>query len=808
MSSRSCFRNTRRDFEKYFVAAILTLAGSMDSGLRAGGLQSETFVFRVDNKGSGSTFVPNPILTLDVRPAVQPIIIDGVIEEAWNTGAHFDNFVENWPNERQKPKVLTEGYVTHDDKNLYIAFICYEPEMSKLRATLSDRDNLYQDDFVGLNLDAYGARVNGYEFFVNPLGIQADLSVDVNGNEDDSFDAVWESDAKIYEDRWTVEMKIPFKSLRYPDKVDQDWLVHLWRIYPRENRYLYSWMPRSKDVANQYAEAGHLKMQIGETSGKTFEVLPYVVGSTDRSLVDKSDGVNGQWGHRHFDQNAGFNVKYGVSSNLTLDLAYNPDFSQIEADAGQISVNNTFALFYNEKRPFFLEGKDIFFVDNDINLLYTRSINDPLVMGKLSGKVGQLSFGYIAGYDQSTPFILPFEERSSAFSTNRNSTTNILRVKYDIGGGSYLGFVGTDRQMSHGGNAVGTMDAKIRLNSKYTLSAMAGLSHTNEIRDSTLSADNISDVSFKADGHVYSSAFDGERFDGQLYRVTLDRTARNWGFFAWFNDRSPGFRSDNGFINNNNLREVGAYNRYTFFFDQSHPLIAYIQPRVQFNRRYNYDGKLKDWWINPQLFIQFKRQTYVFIGVVALKNTNFGGKQFDDIHLVWFETGTQIYKKLYGGFYTETGNYINRGGDIADPRNPLAKAKGFYLQVWLTAKPTSQLSDQIDYRQFNLWTRYGGPLIGAQKIFRNTLAYQFTKQLFLRVIGEYDLIDQYDSDVQAVDHSQYFSVESLASYKINPFTVFFLGARIGGQKDPYPNHDGLSTTNQTIFVKFQYFMRI
>lgn len=813
------FKN-RTSFSAHWLLFAFTTLLPLFPGEVRGQSNSQQMVLEENGKsGSAAVFIPNPLLTLELKPASTPIVIDGLIEDLWHNASRFDNFVENFPNERQKPKVRTEGFVTHDDKNFYVAFICFEPNMKNLRATLSDRDALYQDDFVGINVDPFGAQVNGFEFFVNPLGIQADLTVDVSGNEDDSFDAVWESAAKIYDDRWTVEMKIPFKSLRFPNKPEQDWLIHFWRIYPREQRYLYSWMPRSRDVSNQYSEAGHLRMTMTETPGKTVELLPYVVGSSSRSLVDKdANGINGKWGKNQFDQNVGFNLKYGLTSDITLDLAYNPDFSQIEADEGQISVNNTFALFFNEKRPFFLEGRDIFHVDNDLNLLYTRTMNNPLIAGKISGKAGKMSFGYIASYDEDTPFILPFEEKSAVFSSNKNSATNVLRTKYEIAKGTYVGFVGSDRRTKGGSNSAGTIDAKIRLDSKYTLSALAGLSRTEEPSDSILSSDDIRDVSFQTRGRSFDSDFNGENYNGWFTRLTLDRTAKHWGFFAWYNDLSPGFRSDNGFIRSNNLREVGAYNRYTFYFADAHPLLVRIEPRVQFNRKYNYDGRLKDWWINPQLFVQFKKQTYIWMGVAAVNNENFRDKQFDHIHRVGFEMGSQAFKLINGGFWTETGYYINREGRADDPRNPLIKAKGFNLQTWLTIKPTSRLSNEFNYLQFNLWTHYGGDPLVSQYIFRNAISYQFTSRLFLRIIGELSFRDTYKTTADEDDnlilgqidhgHDESFNINPLLSYKINPFTVFFLGANIGGTKRPYENYSGLTSTDQSIFVKFQYFMRL
>lgn len=758
--------------------------------------------------GEDKDFLPNPILTLTPTKIESPVRIDGTLEDVWYSGAAFENFSENYPTERGRPLVETEGFVLYDKDNLYVAFISHDPDIAKLRAHLSDRDRIFRDDFVGVNIDPYGAQVNGFEFFVNPLGIQGDLSVDVTGNEDESFDAVWESAASIGHDRWIVEMKIPFQSLRFPNKDQQTWLIHLLRIYPRENRFVYSWMPHSRDVSNQYAEAGRLQLSLGHLSKKTVELLPYVASSSSNQLVAQEDGVNGKWDHTDFDHNVGLNLKYGLSSTMTLDVAYNPDFSQIEADAGQINVNNTFALFFNEKRPFFLEGRDIFFVDPDVNLLYTRSINDPLVTGKITGKVGKISLGYVSAFDENTPYVVPFEERSVTLATKANSTSNVLRTKVELGTGTYIGFVGTDRRTTDGSNSVGTIDTKIRLNKQYTLSAMAGVSRTDEPTDSAFSEDRIPDVSFHAGDRDYNSDFNGERFNGHFMRVTLDRTARHWGFFAWYNDLSPGFRSENGFIRGNNLREAGAFNRYTFYLDESHPWLSRIEPRVQMNRKYNYDGKLKDFWIGPQLFIQMKKQTYFWSNAAVVNNENFRGKQFNHIHRAAVEMGTEAFRLISGGFWTETGSYVNRGGTEGDPRNPLAKAKGYNLSVWLTLKPTSQLSNEFEYRQFNLWTHYGGKLLVGQQIYRDALAYQFTKRLFLRLIGEISYVDFYDGDSQQVEHRTRFSVDPLLSYKINPFTVLFLGAHVGGGKDPYENYDGLTRTNQSVFVKFQYFMRI
>jgi len=244
----------------------------------------------------------NPCITLDARPASTDILIDGLLEDVWYECVRFENFAEFMPTHQTAAKVPTEGYVTYDESNLYIAFVCYDPDIEELRASVTDRDHMYQDDFVGVIIDTDRDQQRAYEFFSNPPGIQGDMLWNANrseeedggaiwqanGGEDESFDAVWESEGNIYEDKWVVEMKIPFPNLRYPDQPGQNWTVHFVRIYPRENRYQFSWMPISQDNNSFMGQAGGLKLDLDKSSGsnRSFEIMPYVVGSKTDRLVD------------------------------------------------------------------------------------------------------------------------------------------------------------------------------------------------------------------------------------------------------------------------------------------------------------------------------------------------------------------------------------------------------------------------------------------------------------------------------------------------------------------------------------------
>ncbi len=770
---------------------------------------------------TGSTaFIPNTVRTIEAPVLNGKVELDGVLEDAWKTAVKAENFCEVSPSENTRPIVETEVYIMNDASSLYLAFVCHDPEIGKLRSSMTERDNIFLDDFVGIIFDPYGDHQAGYEYFINPFGIQADLLRDINGSENTSYDAVWFSEGKVYDDRWIVEARIPFKSLRFPDRSDQNWLIHILRIYPRQSRYQYSWMPFSRNNSSFFGQAGQLKMNLTGASNSKIEFLPYVIGTGTHELADRNG--KGKWKGAQWDGNTGFNLKYGLSSTITLDFAYNPDFSQIEADAGQISVNNTFALYNTEKRPFFLEGNEIFRITRFSNFIYTRTTNDPLVAGKITGKTGKLTFGFISAYDENTPFINPYEYQSIHLNTGRNSLNTLLRMKYSLGDQRFVGLTAINRTMARGaGNSSLTFDANWRLNKNYVWTATAGVTRTKEIDDLSFSRDQIDSLSFRTMGRRYDSYFDGETFGGWMFSSAIERDARHLSFSAYYDELSPGFRTDQGYMVSNNYRRLGLWSGYTFYFDDS-PVLNRIVPQFDIVRKYNFDGRLNDFWWNPGISFQFKKQTSVYIAAMVVNNEYFKtrqydpdhdsnyykGKQFNGMHRIWINVWSEAFKKFSGGFFIMTGKYLNRGGEVLEPRNPFEVVRGLQYEIWGTVKPGPSFANELGFVSFNLWTRYGGPKIVGQDIIRNTMTYQLTKRLSVRLIGEMIATKYFDSDKQAMASSTDFRIDPLVSYKINPFTVFYIGAHIGGTKNPYPNLEGMQMTNQTIFAKFQYLMQI
>ena len=787
-----------------FFAHQISRAGSKEPPVNPDRIEAE------------ETFNPNPRLTLQPMLLTQPLTIDGVIDSAWKNCNCFANFTEYQPAENRRPPVATSGYLTYDANNLYVAFVCEDPEVSRLRASLTDRDKIFNDDWVCISIDPDNDQQKAYEFYVNARGIQADQLWQANGNEDVSYDLVWQSEAKIFENYWSAEIRIPFESLRFPSREEQEWSIHFTRHFPRENDYRFSWMPISANNNSFMGQAGKIQFTMPQvqTDGRTLEVLPFAIGTQQSYRNIKSDGTE-KWQNEPLETRAGFGIKYGFSSNLTLDVTYNPDFSQIESDAGQVNVNNPFALFYSEKRPFFQEGSDIYVVDRNstagvaidqfINLFYSRSINDPLYAGKISGRFGKVSVGYTVAMDRSTPFIIPFEENTAVLTTQERSYSNILRTRYDLGNQSSVGFIITDRRLQNSGsNSVTAIDASFRLSEKYTLTTLAGLTFTREPNNPQLSAGLNS--FFMVDGGLRTATFDGESFYGKVLRTKINRDSRHWFATLAYEDFSPGFRADNGFIQSNSFRAAEYIGGYFFRFDD-HPILTYIRPRMSVWRKYNYDGVVKDTGLRTSAVVSLKNQTTINASTFIFNRENLYGKQFGDARISWVYIENRTLKSLAFSFFISGGKQINRLGVIGDPNNPFELVPSLDIQWSVTLIPGARMTDDLQYENFKMWKSYGKDLIRGQKILRNTFAYQFSKRMFIRLIGEYNVVDYFSSSAFRLVNRKYLTLDPMFSYKLNAFSVFYIGGHIGANNIYSININDLRMMNQSFFIKFQYFFR-
>jgi hypothetical protein len=769
---------------KTLQIVILTalVAWSMGAAAALAGAEDQaTGLTQADSLVSEGDYSPNTKLDVLVPKTSERPRIDGHLDEAmWMHAARLDNFCEISPGDNTEPTCRTEALFAYDDENFYMGFICYDDSPDQIRASMSDRDDIFRDDFVGVMVDTFGDKQNAYELFINPYGIQGDLRRTQN-DEDSSFDTIWESRGHINSKGWIAEAAIPFRSLRFPDNYEQEWLLHVLRIRPRNSREQYSWAPLDRDEACLFCQAGTFKGMEGVNSGRNFEILPYAIANQSGSLLDEEDPT---LGFRNGDAGGegGVGVKYGITPNLTLDFTYNPDFSQVESDAAQVDVNTTFALFFPERRPFFLEGREIF---NTRNLVYTRSVNDPVMAAKLTGKMGKFTVGYILGRDDNSPFIVPFEDNSE-IALGGKSVSNILRVKRDILSDSYIGLIATDRRLADGSNSLVVADGDVRFLENYRLSGQLGFSDTKEPNDPTLSSD-FADTTFGYNGNT--TVFDGESFRGSTLHLELDRDARHLNFEFYYNDISPTFRANNGFITNNNCRSGGFWSGV--LFRPTHPVFEMIQPQFNYGREYNYDNEFKDTWTSPSIWIQFKKQTNMWMGYLVSKE-RFKGVLLDGIERFECNIHSNASEFVQGGMYGKVGRSIARGEE------PPILGHERYFEAWGTIKPSSRLKSNFTYIYAKMMETDSGPNIYKGYILRNRLSYQFSRRLFLRLVTQYN------------DFSKRFEVDPLVSYKINPFTVFYAGSTHDVEKfngDEFGDL-GYKQTNRQFFAKIQYLFRI
>lgn len=726
-------------------------------------------------------FKPNLLPNIEVPRISQPIKIDGDLgDQGWQQAARTGNFTETFPGDQVRPQVDTEALVGYDDRYLYVAFIARD-QPGSVRASLRDRDEMFQDDFVGIMLDTFGDAVVSYEIFVNPIGIQGDLLLTRN-NEDESFDLIFESRGKITGEGYQVEMAIPFSSLRFPDKSAQVWKVNFWRNHPRDSRRRYSWAGLSRDNPCFQCQWGTMTGISEVKPGNNLELLPTVIGSQAGSLNDGEDPASGFSNHKA-DGEVSLGARYAFSPSLSAEVTANPDFSQVESDAAQIDVNTTFALFFPERRPFFQEGSDLY--DTWINVVYTRTINDPILATKLTGRMGRTSFGYVGARDNHSPITLPFEEKSGLTQAGK-SFTNILRFRQTFLQDSHVGLLATDRRLEGGGaGSTFGVDGLWRFYQNYQIEFQAVGSRTEEPRDTSLTED-VNGETF--DNGRHTSAFDGETFWGSAVYASFERHARVWNFDADYWHWSPGFRADNGFVFNNNRRQANFFTGFTF--SQDSKFLDEVNPGINMGRVWNFNGLRKDEWLQPQLFVQFKKQTSIWTAYLW-SSERFQGIKFDGIRRFMFNFNSNFSEVMSFGFWVARGTFIARNEDP-----PVLGRNGAEYQVWGTFKPLQQLVIQPSFNFSRLEHPADGHTIFEGYILRTRFNYQFSRELFLRLVVQYN------------EFADRLNVEPLLTYKINPFTIFFIGSTYGYQSFDPNRRSNFDLADRQFFFKFQYLFQI
>ncbi len=522
-----------------------------------------------------------------------PPIIDGKLDdEAWKSAQVLKDFYQTSPGYNVAASKPTEVMLGYDEKNLYIAFRCFD-EKDKIRATVAKRDEVFGEDNVRVWLDTYNDQRRAYVLGFNPYGIQQDGILTEGQGSDFSVDIVMESKGVIEDWGWAVEVQIPFKSLRYTAGAGKLWGFNAARNIDRLNDEVDQWLPDDRDISGFLVKHGKLSGLNDIKYERTLEIVPSITlaetGSRKRTLSLSNVNNNGfdstffPIGVRDFGRfvndpiqpELGLNLKYTLSPNVTLDAAINPDFAEIEADAPVVSANQRFPIFFEEKRPFFLEGKEIF--DSPLNPFYSRTIVDPDLAAKLTGKIGANSFGILLASDNA-PGNYSIDERNDPQISRRigefvdkNAYFGVLRVKHDIGGQSNIGFFGTARIFPKNRNFTSGIDGTFKLNPKTVVNFQVLGTHSRK--------------------NFYNADENRSRYrtgNGIGYYFNIDYTTDRRGWFVEASGRSSDYRTDAGFTQRVNTNVVFLFNRFS---SASRPKAAIIRSDWRQFARYRFDWK-------------------------------------------------------------------------------------------------------------------------------------------------------------------------------------------------------------------------
>lgn len=751
--------------------------------------------------------------------AGQPdVAIDGVLDEpVWRRAALLTGFSLYVPIDQQPAPDSTEVLVWYSATAMYFGIRAFEPHGggAAVHATLADRDRISGDDNVEIHLDTFHDQRRAFVFIVNPLGVQADGTKSeaggfipgsnvMPGQNDLSADFLWQSKGHVTEWGFEVEVRIPFKSLRYATGEVQDWGLQIQRNV-QHSGYEETWTPAHKASASFIAQEGTLVGLSDMQHGQVLELNPELTSTTSGAPEVLANGLPGDWRYARSDALGG-NVKWGMTSNFVLNGTIKPDFSQVEADATQIATDLRFALFYPEKRPFFVEGSDQFNVPN--TLVYTRQIVHPTAAAKLTGKVNGTDIALLSAEDDPQVSRTP----------GANPIATILRVRRDFAGQSTAGVLVSDREEGTAFNRMAGGDVRIVFGRLYFAQFQAVQSATR-LRDST---------------HA-----------GPMWEAVLDRTGRAFGFHYNVIGVHQNFEAWNGFVPRNGFVQPNVANRFTIY---GHPgsVLERYNVFITTNALWRYDdfftGKslledklsanneflLHGGWslnLNPSLnSYAFDPSRYAGLFVPASPGP--GTSQYSPFtpspRITTFVVGTRVNTPIYQQFDASVGANIGNDVDFSET----SRVRRYDVNASANWRPTDKLRVSGSYVSTMLTRRSNDQVTTRIRIPRLKVEYQLARPVFVRFVGQYTAttgdtlvrdprtglpVYAYGSGVYSTVPrfpSSAFRVDWLFSYRPTPGTVFFVGYGSSlSEPDPLAFRR-LQRVNDGFFVKASYLLRM
>ena len=707
----------------------------------------------------------------EVLPSSSEIRIDGSLDEAaWATATVVPLTHEWFPSDNTEPPVQTDCLVTFDNTNLYVAFRAHDPDPSEIRAHLADRDTPFLDDTVGFYIDTFNDQRRAFEFRVNPLGVQMEATInDIDGTEDWSWNAIWDSVGRITPEGYVVEIAVPFRQLRFPRTEEaQTWGFLASRDYPRSVLHQIRSAPndQSRDctVCQFDTVTGFRRIE----TGYNLETVPTVTaGRTDsRSRLDSPLAAGDE------DVEGGLSARWGITPNVTLNAALNPDFSQVEADVAELNVNERFALSFPEKRPFFLEGADFF--DTPLEAVFTRTVADPSFGVKLTGKEGRNAFGVFLAEDRLNNLVFPSAEGSVLGSLDQDVRSGVVRYRRDIAKISSLGVLYAGRQADDYSNQVYGLDGSLRITNSDTFRFQALNSETEY-------------------PSLVGSGQPLQPFDGAAYTASYIHGTRHWNWRAVYDRRDAGFRADSGFIPQVDFQEyIGAVQRN--FWGKPGGWFSRFIVNVNGSHKEDLDGNLLDEDIT--FFFQYEGPLQSVVRVRILPNREaFRGVTYEN-----FRNDLLLALRPTGDFYAEL---FLRGGEVIDFTN--ARQVDFsQVQPRVEYKLGRSVSGELQH-VWQEFTIHGDRFLRAN-LTQTTVRYHLNLRTFFRAILQYRDVDRdlalHSPGIRLDPKEERLFSQFLFSYKLNPQTVVLAG--YSDTREATSVVDELTQRNRNFFLKLGY----
>jgi hypothetical protein len=749
--------------------------------------------------------ISNDFAKLDIPNIAGEIKIDGELDDMqWEQAKELElNYVTR-PFENTRPPVSTKVKIFENGDTLYVAFIAQDPNVDNISAFYRDRDGIWSDDLVGIKLDTFNDSRLAYQFFVNPYGIQADsIENEMTGRESDSWDGIWQSAGKIVADGYQVEIAIPLRILNFKEGSENKiWGTELVRYYPRADRLRISNMPKDRNNSCNLCQMGSIAGFKQAKQGKNLALIPTLVLGKGQSR-DLDESI--EWEDSD-NKEVGLDLKWGITPEVSLQATLNPDFSQVEADVAQLSINDTFALFFDEKRTFFLENADYF--SSNYNLVYTRNVGAPDYGAKVTGRIDQHTFGFFVANDESTTFLVPGNLGSSIANIEKESVNLALRYRYDLSEQLSIGWTGTLRDADGYYNYVNGIDAKYQLTDKDTFRGQILRSDTQypiDLYKDFLEEDCEQNDDCEQDDNYTETALrlkKTEAFSGKAFRVSYEHEERNWDVALYRNSRGAGIRTDLGFGSLADRHQSvvgGGYNWYS-----ENTWWNKIRLSGDWDISHNDNGELVE--KEAEVYLSMNGQLQSFFRVGLVKRDKVGLR--DDPSNLSITNNTTLFTEQQGSFFFEmrpspswyVGTFARYGDHIDYDNNRLGK------QLLLRPRIHWNVGKSL---QFKLRHTYQNLDVDNQQLFTANLSdfratYQFNQRQFLRLILVYSDIERnqenYTFDVDA--SSKGLGTQLLYSYKLNPLTKFFVGYSDSAYQDDVLT--SLTKSERSVFMKLSY----